>query len=142
MKKANIIVSILCVGFLLSCATGHRLQKEPGKVTGQSESSEKDDALSKRLKTLEESVSVLRSEVANIGYRLDSGQTRRSLTAYKLPKEVSLCEERFPLEDRNVWENMDREFLVALFNEAQVGSIQQVDLCFIHVNRSRPQNGS
>ena len=40
------------------------------------------------------------------------------LTAYKLPQEVYLCGERFPLEDRNVWENLDREFLVALDNEA------------------------
>ena len=47
-------------------------------------------------------------------------QTRPSLTTYKLPKEVSLCGERFPLEDRNVWENLDREFLLALSNEAQV----------------------
>ena len=124
MNTANSIVSILCVGFLLGCATGQSIQKEPEKITGQSGSPEKYeakyDALLERLKTLEESVSILRSEVANMGYRLDSGQTRRSLTTYKLPKEVSLCEERFPLEDRNVWENLDREFLVALSNEAQV----------------------
>ena len=39
---------------------------------------------------------------------------------YKLPKEVTLCGERFRLEDRNVWENLDREFLVALDSEAQI----------------------
>jgi hypothetical protein len=124
MNTANSIVSILCVGFLLGCATGQSIQKEPEKITGRSGSPEeygsKYDALLERLKTLEESVSILRSEVANMGYRLDSGQTRRSLTTDKLPKEVSLCEERFPLEDRNIWENLDREFLVALSNEAQV----------------------
>jgi hypothetical protein len=120
MKTANIIVSILWAGFLLGCATGQSIQKEPEKVTVQSESSEKVDALSERLKTLEQSVSILRSEVASMRNRLNNGQTRRSLTTYKLPKEVSLCEERFPLEDRNVWENLDREFLVALSNEVQV----------------------
>jgi hypothetical protein len=51
---------------------------------------------------------------------LNSDQPRRSLALYKLPREVSLCGERFPLEDRNVWENLDREFLVGLSNEAQV----------------------
>ena len=124
MKAANRIVSILWVGFLLGCATGPSIQEEPEKITGQSGSPEKYDAkydvLSERLKALEQSVSILRSEVANMGTRLNSGQPRRSLTTYKLPKEVSLCEERFPLEDRNVWENLDREFLVALSNEVQV----------------------
>jgi soluble lytic murein transglycosylase-like protein len=79
-----------------------------------------DDALVEKLKALEQSVSVLRSEVASMGSRLNSDLPRRSLTLYKPPREVSLCGERFPLEDRNVWENLDREFLVALSNEAQV----------------------
>jgi membrane-bound lytic murein transglycosylase D len=120
MKTAKMIISILWVGFLLSCAKGQSIQKEPEKITVQRGASEKHDALSERLKTLEQSISILRSEVANLGYRLNNLQTRHSLTTYKLPQEVSLCEERFPLEDRNVWENLDREFLVALSNEAQV----------------------
>ena len=124
MKTANRIVSILWVGFLLSCATGPSVQKEPDPITVQSGSPEKyeakHDVLLERLKTLEQSVSTLRSEVANMGTRLNHVQTRPSLAAYKLPKEVFLCEERFPLEDRNVWENLDREFLVALSNEVQV----------------------
>lgn len=118
---AKMIFSILLVGFLLlGCATGQPVQKEPEKVIGQSEPSEKFEALLEKLKILEESVSVLRSEVADLGYRLNQMQTRPSLNTYKLPQDVSLCEERFPLEDRNVWENLDREFLLALSNEAQV----------------------
>jgi hypothetical protein len=120
MRTAKIIISILWVGFLLSCATGQSVQKEPEKIAVRGESSEKNDALSERLKALEQSVSILRSEVANLGYRLNSFQTRPSLTTYKIPKEVSLCGERFPLEDRNVWENLDREFLLTLSNEVQV----------------------
>ena len=128
MKAAHTIVSILWVGFLLGCAAGQSAQKEPEKVTVPSESPKKYDgpydaqydSLLERLKGLEQSVSTLRSEVASMGYRLKSDQTRRSLTLYKLPQELSLCGERFPLEDRNVWENLDREFLVALSNEAQV----------------------
>lgn len=121
----KIITSICLVGFfLISCATGQSVQKEPEKIIVQSESPEKYeakvDALLERLKALEQSISVLRSEVANLGYRLNHIQTRPSLTTTKLPKEVSLCGELFPLEDRNVWENLDREFLLALSNEAQV----------------------
>ena len=33
MKTANIIVSILWVGFLLGCAAGQPMQKEPEKIT-------------------------------------------------------------------------------------------------------------
>ena len=120
MGTARIIISILLVGSLLGCATGQSVQKEPDRVTVRSESPEKYDALQDRLKELEQSISALRSEVAELGGRLNGIQTRPSVTTYKLPKEVSLCEERFPLEDRNVWENLDREFLVALSNEAQV----------------------
>jgi membrane-bound lytic murein transglycosylase D len=120
METTKMIISILLVGFLLSCATGQSIQTEPEKITVRDKSSDKDDTLSGRLKTLEQSVSSLRSEVADLGYRMKNIQARPSLTTYKLPKEVSLCGERFPLEDRNVWENLDREFLVALSNEVQV----------------------
>jgi hypothetical protein len=116
----KMIISILWVGFLLGCATGQSLQKETENIPAGVKSSEKPDALSERLKTLEQSVSRLRSEVATLGNRLNNIQARPSLTVYKLPKEVSLCGESFPLENSNVWENLEREFLVALSNEVQV----------------------
>jgi soluble lytic murein transglycosylase-like protein len=104
------------------------MQKEPEKVIVQNESPEKYDAqyeaklsaLVENLKALEQSVFSLRSEVANLGSHLSNLQIRNSLTTFQLPKEVSLCGEFFPLEDKNVWENLDREFLLALSNEAQV----------------------
>jgi hypothetical protein len=52
--------------------------------------------------------------------RLKAIHVPKPLQAYKLPKEVSLCGERIPLEDRNVWENLDREFIVALDSQAQI----------------------
>jgi membrane-bound lytic murein transglycosylase D len=121
----KITVSVLLVGlFLIGCATSQSVQKGPEKVTVQEESPEKCeakyDALLEKLKTLEESISGLRSEVASLESRLQSMQTRPPLTAYKLPKEISLCGEFFPLEDGNVWENLDREFLLALSHEGQV----------------------
>jgi len=73
-----------------------------------------------RLSALETSNTTLRSEVASLEGRLRSIHARPPLTSYKLPREVSLCGERVPLEDRNVWENLDREFLVTLDSEAQV----------------------
>jgi len=124
MKTAKIIISILWVGFLLGCAAGQSVQKEPEKITAPKKYDDKydarDDALLERLKALEQSVSSLGSEVENVRHRLNNVHPLRSLTLFKLPREVSLCGERFPLEDRNVWENLDREFLVALSNEAQV----------------------
>lgn len=115
------VASIFFIGFfLISCATRQSVQKGPEKGTVQNGSSEKYETLLEKLKELEQSIFVLRSEVANLRNRLNNIQTRPSLTTYKLPKEVFLCGERFPLEDRNVWENLDREFLLVLSNEAQV----------------------
>ncbi len=121
----RITLFICLVGFfLIDCAEGQSVNKGPEKVTVPFESTEKveakDDALLERLNALEQSISVLRDEMANLKYRLDNLHTRPSITTYKLPQEVSLCGERLPLEDRNVWENLDREFLLALSNEVQV----------------------
>jgi hypothetical protein len=114
------IYVFLVITFLMGCATSQSVQKGPEKVILQSEASEKYETLLEKVKELEQSILALHSEVANLRNRLNNIQTRPSLTTYKLPKEVSLCGERFPLEDRNVWENLDREFLLALSNEAQV----------------------
>jgi soluble lytic murein transglycosylase-like protein len=114
------IYVFLVITFLMGCATSQSVQKGPEKVILQNEASEKCETLLEKVKELEQSILALRSEVANLQNRLNNIQTRPSLTTYKLPKEVSLCGERFPLEDRNVWENLDREFLLALSNEAQV----------------------
>jgi membrane-bound lytic murein transglycosylase D len=89
-------------------------------VTVQAESPGNYGILLERLNSLERSVSGLRSELAELGKRLRTMQVRPAITAHKLPEEVYLCGERIPLEDRNVWENLDREFLVALDNEALV----------------------
>ncbi len=122
---AKRIFLLLLAGFLLiGCATSQSVQEGPEKVTVPRESPEKYevkyDRLLEKLETLEQSISVLRTEVANLEYRLKKMQTRPSLTTHKLPKEVSLCGEFFPLEDRNVWENLDREFLLTLSNEVTV----------------------
>ncbi len=114
------IYVFLVITFLMGCAASQSVQKGPEKVILQNEASEKYETLLEKVKELEQSILALRSEVANLRNRLNNIQTRPSLTTYKLPKEVSLCGERFPLEDRNVWENLDREFLLALSNEAQV----------------------
>jgi hypothetical protein len=115
------VASIIFIGFfLIDCATSQTVQKGPEKETVQNGSSEKVETLLEKLKEMEQSIFVLRSEVADLRNRLNTIQTRPSISTYKLPKEVFLCGERFPLEDRNVLENLDREFLLALSNEAQV----------------------
>ena len=61
--------------FLISCATGQSVQKEPEKIAVQSESSEKYeakyDALLEKIESIGTIISGLRSEVANLGYRLN-----------------------------------------------------------------------
>jgi DNA repair exonuclease SbcCD ATPase subunit len=73
-----------------------------------------------RIRSFAPYVSSLQAEVARLGEELRSLEIRRPLGSYKLPQEISLCGERVPLEDRDVWENLDREFLSILANEAQV----------------------
>jgi soluble lytic murein transglycosylase-like protein len=140
MKKS--IGFVLLIGLLLiGCTADRWVQKEPEKVIVQVESPEKgalDDkikgleqtvsalsssekkAFDEKIKSLERSIADLRSEMADLKNRLSNHYTRPLLAAYKLPQEVSLCGEKFPLEDRNVWENLDREFLLTLDSEAQI----------------------
>jgi len=120
MKIAKCVAIFTMVFYLFGCATDRSAHKEPEKVILQVPSSEKSDLFMEKLRALEQSISNLRSEVANLEYRLKNVYVRPPLTTYKLPQEVSLCEEEIPVEDRNVWENLDREFLVALSNEAQI----------------------
>ena len=39
---------------------------------------------------------------------------------FPLPESISLCGESMPLEDRHVWEMMDREFTISVWDRAQV----------------------
>ena len=123
MKHQKIIGFVLLVSFLApGCAMDRssRKESEPQKVIIERESSEKVEALAERVKTLEESISKLRSEIVFLEKHFTNIQARPPLSFYKLPKEVTLCGEKIPLEDRNVWENLDREFIVALDSHAQI----------------------
>jgi len=72
------------------------------------------------LSSLRSEVERLRGEVAVLNDRLRALQARPPMTFFKLPADVFLCGERVPIEDRRIWENLDREFLLALNSEAQV----------------------
>ncbi len=121
MKMEKVMSFLFLMGILLNgCATDGSVNRRSEKTIVQVESSGKDSALLERLFELEKSISNLRSEITDLRNRLKDFRIRPPLTAYKLPQEVFLCNERFPIEDRNVWENLDREFLVALESEAQV----------------------
>ena len=117
----KIVASILLVVLSpMGCATDWFTNREPEKVIVQVESLDKNEAGAEKLRTLELSISQLRSEVADLEYRLGNFQSRPSLTSYKLSKEVFLCGERIPTESKDIWENLDREFLLLLGNETQV----------------------
>lgn len=110
----------LNVIFLCGCVLDRPITKEPEKRVVQVDSSEKQEALAGKLKSLEQSVSRLQSEIKNLEHQLKQTKDRPPLTPYKLPKEVFLCGERIPTENKNVWENLDREFLLTLSNDVQV----------------------
>ncbi len=123
MKNLKTIGFVLWISFLVSgCAMDRssRKESEPQKIIIERESSERCEALAERIKNLEESISKLRSEIVFLEKHFRNIQARPPLSSYKLPKEVTLCGEKIPLEDRNIWENLDREFIVALDSHAQV----------------------
>ncbi len=122
MKTEKAISFLFFMGlFVVGCAAHRSATGGQEKMIVPLESSKEDDGLLiERLGKLEQTISDLRSEVADLGNRLRNTHARPPLSAYKLPQEVTLCDERIPIEDRNVWENLDREFLVTLENEAQI----------------------
>ncbi|MDI6762549.1 MAG: lytic transglycosylase domain-containing protein [Thermodesulfobacteriota bacterium] len=123
MKHQKIIGFVLLISFLApGCAIDRssRKESEPQKIIIERESSEKYEALAERVKNLEESISKLRSEIVFLEKHFRNIQARPPLSSYKLPKEVTLCGEKIPLEDRNIWENLDREFIVAMDSHAQI----------------------
>src|SRR4030043_2180998 len=116
----SISLILVNVIFLFGCVLDRPITKEPEKRVAQVDSAEKQEALAGKLKSLEQSVSRLQSEVKNLEHQLKQTKDRLPLTTYKLPKEVFLCGERIPTENKNVWENLDREFLLTLSNDVQV----------------------
>jgi hypothetical protein len=121
MKAVKLLSSLSFISFLLiGCATDRSVNRWTEQEILLKESSKKVEELSEEVRVLEQSISRLRAEMARLEKNINALTFRPRLTAYKLPEEVVLCGERVPLEDKKVWENLDREFLVALSNEAQI----------------------
>jgi len=116
----SISVILVNVIFLFGCVLDRPITKGSEEKLVPVESSDKQDALAGKLKSLEQSVSKLQSEVKNLENQLKQTKDQPPLTPHKLPREVFLCGERIPMENKNVWENLDREFLITLSNDVQV----------------------
>ena len=129
MKIVKILSGLWGISlFFTGCVTGRAVDQWTEQEILLKESSKKMEGLSEEVRVLEQSISRLGAEVARLEKEMNALTFRPRLTAYKLPPEVVLCGERIPLEDRKVWENLDREFLVALSNEAQM---------FLYMKRAR-----
>lgn len=117
-RKAIFILPIIIL--FNSCCIGNLVHPQTPTVIVERGRKEADDDLIERIKKLEQSILKLSQEIKNLEKYIKSLKFRPPLSTYQIPKEVTLCGERIPLEDRNIWENLDREFLIALGNEAQV----------------------
>jgi soluble lytic murein transglycosylase-like protein len=61
---------------------------------------------------------------------------------YPLPRSLSLCGEPMPLEDRRVWEMLDREFNIAVWDRAQVFLwLKRAGRYFPHIEEKLAQAG-
>jgi hypothetical protein len=106
----RMISFLLLVGFCLAgCATDQPARKGGEGTVTQVKLSPGDESTTAQLRSLESSVSQLRSEVIDLGERVKRIQAHPPLTVYKLPEAVSICGEKVPLEDRKVWEILDQE---------------------------------
>jgi len=110
----------MMIFFLIGCATDRAMNQWTEQEVLLKESFKKVEELSGEVRVLEQSISRLGAEVARLDKNINALTFRPRLTTHKLPQEVVLCGERVPLEDRKVWENLDREFLLTLSNEAQI----------------------
>jgi hypothetical protein len=111
---------LLMVLFLVGCTTDGVVGREPEREIVQVNSSAKVEVRAEGLRRMEETIVRLESEVTALKSLLKNVQGRPSLQTYKLPMEVLLCGEKIPIGDKIVRENLDREFLMGLSNEAQV----------------------
>ena len=62
-----------------------------------------------------------------------------SLLQFKTPHSLEFCGEHVPLERRDVWERLDKQFLFALNREAQV--IMWISLCIGFPGRIEESGG-
>ncbi|MBM4306257.1 MAG: lytic transglycosylase domain-containing protein [Deltaproteobacteria bacterium] len=113
MNHVKIAIIIIFISMII-------VDYAPGQSSTKELESEKIEALLEKIKTLEESIAKLRSEIASIEKHFKNNQGRPPLSSYNLPAEMTLCGEKIPLQDRNIWENLDREFIVTLDNHAQI----------------------
>jgi membrane-bound lytic murein transglycosylase D len=121
IEMKRMISLLLLVGFcLVGCATDQPGRREAEGPLIKTNSATSEESIAGQLRSLERSVSLLRSEVRELGDREKRNQGRPLLAVYKLPEAVSICGEKVPLEDRKIWESLDQEFLVTLGSEAQV----------------------
>ena len=61
---------------------------------------------------------------------------------FPIPKSVSICGEPMPLENRRVWEMLDREFTIAVWNRAQVFMwLKRAGRYFPHIEKRLAETG-
>ncbi len=145
MKRLGFILSLLVIGiYLAGCASSRSTTRETAQIVLREEAADKEDPRSDEMNSLKNSIALLRSDIDNLRkemqrlkdlelfvHRVGSEMIaledrfrkisiRPPLTAHRLPVEVFLCGERIPLEAKGVRENLEREFLLSLGNEATV----------------------
>ncbi|MCP4400795.1 MAG: transglycosylase SLT domain-containing protein [bacterium] len=128
-SKYTIILTLICLaGSLLllpqegSPASEQKMMEEITKLllSEISKLSSRISNLEQQNKTLTRMVSRMMEEQENGGRLLPEQVQDHLAKRYELPKVVSLCNERIPLDKWDVWQRLDSEFFSFLVNEKQV----------------------
>lgn len=72
------------------------------------------------IETLRSEIEVLKESLRESRTDLERLRRLQGMEHYRFPKSFELFGQRFPVEDRPLWERMDREFLVMVDDVAQV----------------------
>lgn len=77
-------------------------------------------AMKSAIEALRSEIELLRESLRESRVELERLRRLQGMEHYRFPKSFELFGQRFPVEDRPLWERMDREFLVMVDDVAQV----------------------
>ena len=78
------------------------------------------EELSEEVVMLREEVAKLKGELENTRVRVNQLQCLLGMDRYRFPDDVELFGQKLPLDRSDLWERMDREFLIAVHDIPQV----------------------
>jgi membrane-bound lytic murein transglycosylase D len=109
---------------------------------GYGEDETRDDSWSAERESLRKEISQIEENLEELKAQLNRIEKDHGMDRYRFPRDVQLFGKRLPLERRDVWERMDKEFLLSVHDVPQVLLwIKRANRYFPMIKRSISQSG-